>query len=220
MAKMRGGGDGKNQWWSRHPYKYKYQYIWVDLVVIRRTQIMPDPLPGGDYVTHFNASTTEGLLLPFELLGQNGGPVHDYLFTVESVVANPFPFEYLSNRNSAQDSLKIGELSYYSILDSASLRLASDAAGSAVDFKLYSGSVIPIPYQVVFTPITPAGSPVHITSPYTAFDSISTTTISPIDQQQTTANVIEGDLRIFVDPNTNPIAGTYSSTIYCILTQQ
>ncbi len=216
------GSYGLNWFLFPHPYKYKYKYIWIDLVVIRREEVMPDPLNFGSYVTQFTASTTEGLLLPFELLGENnlGGGTNDFLFSVLSVVPNPFPFEDLCNKNSVQESLKIGEVSYFSLSDSASLSLASDYGGSEADFKLYSGSVSPITYHVVFDPVTPAGNPQLVTSPFTFFESISTTTISPIDQLPTTANVIEGDIRIFVDANTSPMAGTYSSTIYFILTQQ
>ncbi len=217
------GASGTKTWASNlFAYKHKYQYMWVDIVVIRRDQIRPTPLPNGTYITRFTAKTSEGLSLPFELFGENNpdGPNDTFLFRVESVVPKFFPYENIRNKNAVSQALHVGNLSYYSLSSSANLRIASDAAGSEANFKLTSNGVPPIPFDVVFTGTTPSGPPTHIISPYEKFLSTSTNAKSPIDGQVAIANVLNGKLSIFVPSKTLPISGSYTGTIYCIITQQ
>lgn len=217
-------GCSETKTWSSNlfAYKHKYQYIWVDMVVIRCDQIRPTPLSNGTYLTRFIARTSEGLSLPFELFGENNpsGPNDTFLFKVESVVPRFFPYETLRNKNTVPQALHVGNLSYYSLSSSANLRTASDAAGSEATFRLYSGGVPPIPFDVVFRGTTPQGPPKHIRSPYEKFQYISTNKKSPIDGQTSVANVLEGKLSIFVPANTLPMSGSYTGNIYCIITQQ
>lgn len=217
-------GDSSPKLWSVDIYKYKhkYQYMWIDLIVIRRDQIRPIPLPNGNYISHFTVSTTEGLQLPFELLGENnlGGPNDDFFFKVESVVPKFFSYETLRNKNTLANALHVANLSYYSLSSGANLRIASDAAGSQASFKLYSPGVPPIPFEVVFRGTTPQAPPKHILSPYENFLSVSTNKKSPIDGKVSIANVLEGNLSIFVPTNAMRVSGSYSGNIYCIITQQ
>jgi len=142
-----------------------------------------------------------------------------FYFGVESIVSNPFPYTNLFGKNTLGNSLLVGRLRYFSLDDSANVRIASNSIGTLTNFTLQSVGATPVPYSLAFDPIAPNTSAVHITSSYTTFDSAYLPTISPIDGSSTDGNVLEGDVRIFVAPETYPVSGTYSSTIYCILTQ-
>lgn len=199
-------------------YRYQYKSVWIDLTVIRRTQIHPSPLPLGFYETKFLVEANTGPTCNFHLVGENNpeGP-SDFLFTILNVAPSPFPFEDIRNKNSVQDSLKLAEVSYFSSLDAATLEFSSSSNGSAANFQLTSGG-FSIPYKVVFDCSIPAQNPVTIHA-NTRFYSQYTSTPSPIDTNVTNANVISGDLSIYLEQPMNPMAGTYTSKIYCILTQ-
>lgn len=218
-----GGTSGYKTWGSDvFKYKHKYQYTWVDIVIIKRNQTRPAVLPIGSYTSGFTATTSEGLTHSFALFGTNsqGSSSHNYFFEIVGVVPKYFPYEMLKDKNSVQNSLHVANLSYYSLSDPVQLRIASDAGGTAASFKLYSPGVPPIPFEVVFTSTVPQRAPEHITSPNTAFSSVNKVEYSPIDGQNMQANFLDGKLQIFVSPNTMPMAGSYSGNIYCLLTQQ
>lgn len=142
-----------------------------------------------------------------------------FYFGVENIVENNFPFALLFNKNTLGNSLLVGRLRYFSIDDSANIRFSSDAGGSSTSFTLDSAGVASVPYSVVFDLTAPNSVAVQITSSSTLFDSAYMPTISPIDGTATDGNVLEGDILIFIATDTYPLSGTYSSTIYCILTQ-
>ncbi|MBI9096177.1 MAG: hypothetical protein JEY71_15020 [Sphaerochaeta sp.] len=203
-------------------YKYKYQYIWVDVTVIQTSQ--KRNLFKGYYKTQFTANSTTGVNYTMILVGErdprnNQTEPSAFYFGVESIIANPFPFEELFSKNTLGNSLFLGRLRYFSLDDSATVRFSSDFGGSLTTFTLQSAGAPPVPYSLVFDPTAPNTSAVQITSSSTIFYSAYLPTISPIDGSSTEGNVLEGDLRIFIAPYTHPLSGTYTSTIYCILTQ-
>ncbi|MGB4405863.1 MAG: hypothetical protein WBI82_03275 [Sphaerochaeta sp.] len=213
-----GDYDGSNTF----EYKYKYQYIWVDVTVILTSQ--KKNLNKGYYKTQFTASSTTGVNYTMLLIGErdprsNQTQPSAFYFGVESIIANPFPYAELFSKNTLGNSLLVGRIRYFSLDDSATIRFSSDAGGTLSTFNLQSSGAQPVPYSLVFDPTVPNASAVHITSPSTTFTSAYLPTISPIDGLSTEGNVLEGDIRIFIAPETYPLSGTYTSTIYCILTQ-
>ena len=203
-------------------YKYKYQYIWVDVTVILTSQ--KKNLNKGYYKTQFTASSTTGVNYTMLLIGErdprsNQTQPSAFYYGVESVIANPFPYADLISKNTLGNSLLVGRLRYFSLDDSATVRFSSDAGGTSSTFTLQSAGATSVPYNLVFNPTAPSASAVQITSSSTTFTSAELPTISPIDGSSTYGNVLEGELRIFIAPGTYPLSGTYTSTIYCILTQ-
>ena len=216
------GGSGTYNGSNGFKYKYKYQFIWVDITVIVTGQ--KRNLRKGYYRTQFTASSTTGVNYTMILIGERDprnsqSEPSAFYFGVESIVSNPFPYTDLFSKNTVGNSLFVGRLRYFSVEDSADIRFASNTGGSATNFTLFSAGVNPVPYSVVFDPTAPNTSATQITSAYTTFESAYLPTISPIDGTSTDGNVLEGEIRIFVAPETYPVSGTYTSTIYCILTQ-
>lgn len=214
----------RGAWWPNNQYKYKYQYqnVWLDITAIF-TNTTSSPFPEGTYITQFLTETANGLSYPFYLVGEysTDGTISDFLFNVIGTADNPFPFSSLQHKNTHQDSYKVGELQYFSSSDKATLELSSSPNGSEINFLLFSNeqSQTSFPYNVVFNSIKPSLGNVDIIDPGILFDSEYSSTISPIDGILTEANTIEGDIGLYVDAGITPMAGTYHSTIYCILTQ-
>jgi hypothetical protein len=216
------GGSGVYNGSNGFKYKYKYQYIWVDVTVIMTDK--KKNLNKGYYITQFTASSPIGVNYTMVLIGErdpknNQGEPSAFYFGVESIVANPFPYADLFSKNSLGNSLLVGKLRYFSLDDSANVRFASNLAGNAIVFTLKSVVALPVPYSVVFDPTAPNTASTLITSANTTFATAYLPTTSPIDGSSTDANILEGEIRIFVAPGTYPVSGTYTSTIYCILTQ-
>lgn len=216
------GGNGTYNGTNGYMYRYKYQFIWVDVTVILTSQ--KKNLKKGYYITQFNATTTTNLRYTLQLIGEvdpnnNQQEPSAFYFGIESVVSNPFPYTDLFSKNSMGNSLHVGKLRYFSLLDSADVKFSSNPAGTAATFTLTSAGVNPVPYSLVFDLTKPNENAELITSAGISYESAYLSTISPIDGSSTPANIIEGDLRIFLPAETYPLAGTYSSTIYCILTQ-
>ncbi|MFA6680940.1 MAG: hypothetical protein WCS35_02825 [Sphaerochaeta sp.] len=216
------GGSGVYNGSNGFKYKYKYQYIWVDVTVIMTDK--KKNLNKGYYITQFTASSPIGVNYTMVLIGErdpknNQNEPSSFYFGVESIVSNPFPYADLATKNSVANSLLVGKLRYFSIDDSANVRFASNMAGNATSFTLQSAGASPIAYSVVFDPTAPNAAATHIASSSTEFVSAYLPTTSPIDGSSTDANILEGEIRIFVAPGTYPVSGTYTSTIYCILTQ-
>ena len=216
------GSSGTYNGSNGFKYKYKYQFIWVDVTIIKTGQ--KKNLKKGYYRTQFTANSTTGVNYTMILIGErdpknNQTEPSAFYFGVESIVSNPFPYADLFSKNSVGNSLFVGRLRYFSVEDSADIRFASNSGGTATSFTLFSPGATPVPYSVVFDPTAPNTASTPITSAYTTFESDYLPTISPIDGTSTDANILEGEIRIFVAPETYPLSGTYSSIIYCILTQ-
>ena len=216
------GTGGTNNSKGDFKYKYKYQYIWVDVTVILTGQ--KRSLNKGYYITQITANSTTGVNYTMILIGErdpkgNQNEPSAFYFGVESIVSNPFPYTDLFSKNAVGNSLFVGRLRYYSVDDPANIRFASNTGGTETNFTLYSAGAALVPYSLVFDPTIPNSSAQHIISSSTVFDSAYLPTISPIDGTSTVGNVLQGEIRIFIAPETYPVSGTYTSTIYCILTQ-
>lgn len=216
-------------WWARksdYPYKYQYSSIWVDLIILRRNQAHQDSIPNGFYETHFSISTGSnagGLVIPMTLYGEKTtGTIQNFVFRVESVVSSPFPYQGLITKNSTNNTLKVGEVSFlYDTLsflpNPPTIKLASNSGGTASNFTLTSPGVPPIPFGVVFDSVLPATGRTHVNSGNITFSSNRTQQISPIDDRISYSYALDGDVHIFVPTDTMPLSGIYSSIIYCIL---
>lgn len=213
-----GGTRTSKNYGKRYKYKYQYKYLWVDLTLVRTKRILPTSgLPLGIFECNINAVAGTGPIVNFHLVGENSTTgVSDFLFTVYNVAPSPFPFADLNNKNNVGNSLKVGELVYFSSTDAATLELSSSPGGSAIDFRLYSGTVN-IPYKVAFDSVNPSEGLTGINTIHQRFFSQYTFTPSPIGGT-TNVHTIEGDIRLFLSNPVNPLSGTYTSTIYCILT--
>lgn len=211
---------------TKYQYKYQYSSIWVDLIILRRNQAQQASIPNGFYETNFSISTGSnagGLVVPMTLHGEKTtGTVQNFLFRVESVASSPFPYQGLITKNSTNNTLKVGEVSFlYDTLsflpNPPTIKLASNSGGTASNFSLTSPGVPPIPFGVVFDSVLPAAGRTHVNSSNITFNSLRTQQISPIDGRTSYSYALNGDVHIFVPTDTMPLSGIYSSTIYCIL---
>lgn len=227
---------------NQYAYKYPYSYIWIDITLIRTNQNYLSYKTGwgwwaetryfyGYYETAFTATTANPQTSEIDVhytvqlsaqYNQSGsGNLWEYYFGIENLLPSTFPFSNLATKNSASNSLTVGNVRYYSSNDTASLKLASNAAGTQTSFRLTSPGAPSFAYSVVYAP-TRGELPLTtktITSSTGAFNSINTTVNSPIGGGQNTGNFLEGEVKIFVAPNLLPLSGTYTSVIYCILTR-
>lgn len=211
------GTKGNSRYYT---YNYQYKLVWLDLTIIRMAPY-PNPLPSGFYESIVTATTGNNLTQILQLGGANNpvGGIHEYKFNVINVGPSPIPFDTLSSRNNVQNSLKVGRLEYLSSDDAVELEISSSSSGLANDFQLYSDG-ISFPYKVAFTSTKPANTIRAINQIGIKFPSIAIDTYSAIDNQYHYQHIIEGDISIYLDPSVpTPVGGTYSSTIYCILTQ-
>jgi len=169
-----------------------------------------------------------GLSMGLTLAGyiQNTGSQPDsYAFELERVCPDIIPFDELVIKNSYLDSYKVGNVRFYSVDTPASVYLASDAAGTATDFRFDSprGSFA---YYVVYDAITPAANAVSVSSVASRFSSTSSpvTFTSPLYSNETELRyILNGEVRIFVfsDLQNLPLpADSYSSKIYVFLVTQ
>ncbi len=235
------GGSGTYNGSNGYSYKYPYSYIWIDMTLIRTNQNLLSQTTGpwwwprttyfyGYYETAFTVTTQNiqdsapGVHYTLQLSAQynrsGSGNLWEYYFGIENLLPPTFPFSNLATRNSSSNALTVGKVRYYSTNDTASLKLASNAAGTQTNFLLSTPGTSSFPYSVVYVP-TRGQAPLvatTISSSTEPFNSINTTVGSPIGGT-TTGNFIEGEVRIFVAPNLLPLSGTYTSNIYCILTR-
>lgn len=229
------GGSGTYTGSNEYSYKYPYSYIWIDTTLIKTNQ---NYLSSGSwfwkvyfygyYETSFTATTQNlltgerGVHYTVQLSAQynpsGANTLWEYYFGVENLLPPTFPFSNLANKNSRTNALTVGNVRYFSTNDTASLKFASNAAGTQTNFLLSAAGAPSFPYSVVFAPSRPSGNATTITSPTLSFSSVNTTVSSPIGGSNT-GNFLEGEVRIFVAPNLLPLSGTYSSDIYCILTR-
>lgn len=203
-------------------YKYKYKFIWVDVTVILTSA--NKTLNSGYYITQIGISGTTGADYTMILIGERNPSNQQvaasaFYFGIESIVSNPFPYADLFSKNTLGDSLLVGKLRYFSVEKSANVRFASNSGGTLSTYTLQATGLNPVTYNLVFDPTIPNAAASQITSSNTKFNSTYQATISPIDNSSTSGNILEGEIRIFVPINTHPMSGTYTSIIYCILTQ-
>lgn len=224
------GGSGTYTGNNTFVFKYPYSHIWIDITLIR-TNVSSGTSNRGYYETTLNVSTQDleteepGVNYSLQLSGEyNPRSSHDepweYYFGIENLLPPTFPFSNLATKNSASNTLTVGKVRYYSTNDTASLKIASNPAGTQTDFLLSSPGVPSFPYSIVYVP-TRGQAPLVVTtisSSTDAFNSVNTTVGSPVGGSNT-GNFIEGEVRIFVAPNLLPLSGTYTSNIYCILTR-
>lgn len=211
----------ENELQKNNQYKFKYQYqkVWVDVTLVRTNNNLPSPLPQGIFESRIKVQPTNGAPLHLDLVGENNSQgVSNFLFTVINVAPTPFPFGTLNTKLSAINSLKVGEIKYYSNTKGANLELSSSPTGSAIAFKFISGA-LEIPYTIAFNRIIPALGFAEINTTNLKFPSQYTTTPSPLGDFTNKVYAIEGDVSIYLTVPLTPMAGTYTSTIYCILTQ-
>ncbi|HKL59083.1 MAG TPA: hypothetical protein VJ863_04215 [Sphaerochaeta sp.] len=227
------GGSGTYNGSNAYSFKYPYSVIWIDVTLIRTNQNYLSTRVWwwreyhyGYYETSFTVATdsdravhyTLQLSAQYEPTGSNN--LWEYYFGIENLLPSSFPFSNLANKNSSSNTLTVGKVRYFSSNDTASLKFASNAAGTQTNFLLSSPGVPSFAYSVVYAPTRGEAPLVQttITSSTAAFNSINTTVGSPIGGSNT-GNFIEGEVRIFVAPNLLPLSGTYTSNIYCILTR-
>ena len=207
-------------------YQYKQQYatIWMDLIILRRDQAHQDSIPNGLYESNFTISTGSnagGLVLT--LYGEkSSGTIQDFLFSVENVGPSSIPFDTLLASNTISNAYLVGKITFlYNTLSSLpsppSITIASNNGGSSTAFTFTSPGALPIPHGVAFQSLIPSQSRTHITPSTKTFTSQSTSQTSVIDNRTNYTYSLEGNVLFFLPNNTLPVSGSYSSTIYCIL---
>lgn len=211
-------------------YLYPYRLIWIDITVIRTGTTsgnLGNTASRGGYVSQLLIQGS-GLSMGLTLAGyiQNTGSQPDsYAFELERVCPDIIPFDELVIKNSYLDSYKVGNVRFYSVDTPASVYFASDAAGTATDFRFVSprGSFA---YYVLYDAITPAANAVSVSSVASRFSSTSSpvTFTSPLYSNETELRyILNGEVRIFVfsDLQNLPLpADSYSSKIYVFLVTQ
>ncbi|MDC7248002.1 MAG: hypothetical protein PQJ35_06655 [Sphaerochaetaceae bacterium] len=216
--------DGSNQ----YKYQYRYSYTILEITIIRTS-----------YTRNFSnwfAYYESGIILyapgaetQLSFVGKvyfswGQGP-DQYTFSVNRTVGDIIPLETLTSKTSLSNSLLVGTLTYQSFFqDQGTVGFYADSAGTSTSFNFESSigsNTYSFPYNVVFDPQTPGGSAVRISSSNNGFTSASSTVSSPMGGSSTSAQVLEGDIRIYLDSAAVVFGkppGEYSSIIYCLLT--
>ncbi|MGE4584944.1 MAG: hypothetical protein AB7C91_09850 [Sphaerochaeta sp.] len=202
-------------------YKYPYRYIWVDLTLIRTT--VSRNIQKGYYESHFSLTTTTGMQYIFHLAGENNPRNYHiepeaFYFGIEETYQKAFPYSLLQDRNTINDALQVAIIKYTSHIDQAQIAIASDAAGINTNFSFNSPQGLSFPFKVVFDATTPNLSPMELHAGSNSFTTSSTSETSPIGGSYT-AYRLEGAVKLFVSPDTYPGEGTYSATIYVLITR-
>ena len=211
----------KNNGTNGFKYKYPYQYIWVDILVVR-TDVHHNLL-AGNYETHFRFCLTNGLETTFHLHGKWStltlGSVHPYVFTVEPV-CNHFSFCDIAQITDVQSALHVGNIYYMSEELEADVTISSSPDINATDFKFVSSYGSSFPYNLVFEPILPAGQVRIVRQNNTiATTSAKVAGTSPMGTD-IDAYRLEGKIKLYLDSAINPCAGNYDSTIYFRVTSK
>ena len=211
---------------SKYQYKHQYASIWVDLIILRRDQAHQDSIPNGFYESYFTISTGSnagGLVLPMTLYGEkSSGTIQNFLFSVENMGPSSIPFDTLLASNSISIAYPVGKITFIyntqsSLPSPPSITIASNNGGSSLAFTFTSQGALPIPHDVAFQSIIPSQSRTHITPSTKTFTSQRTSQPSVIDNRTNYTYSLEGNVLFFLPNNTLPVSGSYSSTIYCIL---
>ena len=218
------GGYNRFGTWGSGPgyiYKYPYEYIWIDLTVIRMTNTLN--INRGGYICQVQISG-EGLSMHLDLSGYSNSSSlspDTYVFELERAVPEFFAFQDLVTKNTYNDSFLVGYVRYRSVDGPARIFFAANPEGTSVDFRFTSirGS---FPYNVVYTPQTPSGSPTGIYSTSQRFPSVTTPIqfTSPIYGETRDVYALDGEVRIYVSAGLGSQflpAEAYSSKIYCFL---
>jgi len=202
-------------------YKYPYQYIWIDLTLIRTSS--KNDLRKAFYESQLKATTTEGLSYTLRLIGKYKNPNSNsepspYYFGVERTIEDTFPFTLLETKTSTNNYLKVGKLRYSSEDSAATIHLASNEEGTSDMYLFVSPHGDHFPYSVVFDATLPNRSPVTMTTSTLAATELMQI-YSPIDNTDSDIHVLEGDIGMYLPSSVNSLSGIYSSTIYCFITQ-
>lgn len=219
-----GGYNANGQWGSgaTYIYKYPYRYIWIDLTVIRTTNT--NSLNNAAYECVLLLSG-QGISMALNLSGYRGSTSYGedtYSFSVERTCPDTIPFSELMFMDSSSNSLPVALVKYNSTEVRARVYFASNAAGTATDFRFTNGSRF-FYYTVMFQPITPTGTAQAISSTSIRFPTTASTVTftSPTHGETISQYILTGQLRIFISPtlkNSIPPAALYTSTIYCFIT--
>lgn len=203
------GGWGKSK---NHIYKYQYKDIWIELTVIRtNNNNLPFLLAWGGFESQIAINGTDistALNVSGYYFWRYGEP-GSYLFSVERTCPPVIPIDELFDKKTPANSYLVGYVRYNSKETAANLYFASDAGGTAADFRFTSGANS-FPYYVAYYPITPTGTVTKVDSPSKQFSS------TKIDND----HIIYGEIRIYVGMGANYYsmpADTYSSKIYCFI---
>jgi hypothetical protein len=221
-----GGGPVVYNGSNGYLYKYRFKYLYINTTLMRTEKVL-------DYKKDFYETYIEfigtGVHAVISKPGRRDNPAGiapmSYAFGVERAAATVIPFSELMSRTSMATSYLAGYVRYLSSDWRARIYFASNAEGTAADFR-FSATVNGInrnfPYYVVFVPLQPTGvtMTIHaatITFPTTA----SKVTVSSPISGTNSVYVLDGELRIFVPTGmtmSSVPAEIYSSTIYCFLT--
>lgn len=226
------GNPGTNSNGS-HPYKYKFQYIWIDVMIINTdtkswgSSILNLLPKTGYYENHLLVTTTSAAAIDLHISANYYRMLWDppfpftYTFAVEKEYLAPIPYADIEGKRTMQTSLKIATVRFISDADKAKLTFASNAAGSSQTFSFVGSQGRTIPYLLAFEPtISDKGVFKQITSSSDIYYTKETTDTFPLGGTSFKAHKLEGYLRIYLPPANNadpPMPGVYSSTIYVLI---
>ncbi|PKL12190.1 MAG: hypothetical protein CVV52_11020 [Spirochaetae bacterium HGW-Spirochaetae-8] len=221
------GGSGIYNGSNGYQYLYPYQYLWIDIIVIRTFNSSGLTNSGrGNYqsILTFNGpGMNANLVLRGYYRSRNYDP-DSYYFGVERVVSEYIPYSELITKTSLENSLLVGYLRYHSTDWAGTVRFASNAEGTETNFQ-FTATVNQIvrsfPYYVVFDSSIPAGNATRIYTTSNTFSSTWSSIQNLIGGDPFQNEVLQGEIRIFVPSNmtmSSIPSSTYSSIIYCILT--
>ncbi len=213
--------DGSNQ----YRYKYPYRVIWFDMTIIRTNESRNISILAGGagfYETHFSITSNTGLTSTVHLGGKyspTGSRAFDvYQLTIEQVYHSPIPFNLISERTSVATALEIATIRYVSDSDKARVIISSDALGNSTDFAFTGDGGKSFDFKLAFQPTLPVGSIQPITPTEKSFST--TPTKEPVGSlvgSTFKAYRLEGVIKLYIEEDTVPMPGRYSSTIYVVV---
>lgn len=217
------------------PYKYRFRYIWIDLMVIKtpdstwwRFLGLENPQTGY-YETYLTVTSQSGSCVFLDLSAENAPTLFhaqpDLIatFELDKVYTCPILYDDLPQLNYAYDTipsppLEIASLRYASTEHKAKITIASNATGTSQEFYFKrNGSNDTFPFRLAFKATTPAISISEITSANKSFNSTDNKQkyVSPIDAKEYHAYEMRATLHIFLsNPTEPPMPGVYRSDIY------
>lgn len=209
--------DGSN----RYAYLYPYRHIWVDVTVIRT--YASRRLKTGYYESHIMVSATGGSSYLLQLAGKYGYPWYSappsFYFKLEKTIEDHFPFSLLQTKNSVADALAVGTCTYHSEETAATIRFSSDREGTSDLYLLRSSSGEFFRYYLAFQSTNPSSATVAVTAS-TRFPTTLCSIHSVIDGSLHQMHVLEGMIKMYVPAHLYPLAGNYTTTIYCHVTHE
>ncbi len=223
---------------ASYKYVYPYDIIWIDLTVIRASESNDLSNNWGNLRTRTFESqiritdTNQAISMTISLGGytRSTSSASDmYSFTVNRMSADIIPFNELIQKTTSSNSYHVGNVAYQSVNSKATVKFSSDLEGNQGNFKFIDKTDLHalkvIPYNVGFKSITPFNNnTVQVTNTTTFPTTTNKVTVtSPIYGETEKQYVLEGEIRIWVNPNLGlsvytVFSGNYSSTIYCHVT--